>query len=69
MRIQVAVHVDHPGEVGRPRWSGRLQFERRELTVAIGDLVLVFSEPAARCLLEMLAVIMPSEEEPGPRVI
>ena len=34
MRVQIAVHVDHPAEVGRPRWeTNRLLLHRRELTL------------------------------------
>jgi hypothetical protein len=49
MRIELALHVYRPGDVGRPRWEGR------ELVFSVGNLVLVFSEPAARWFLRMLA--------------
>jgi hypothetical protein len=52
VRIQVTVHVYHPGEVQRPRWEGR------ELVVTAGDLIVLLSEPAARWLLKALAELL-----------
>jgi len=48
VRIQVNVQVYDPGEIGRPRWQGR------ELAVAAGDLLMIFSASAARWFLKAL---------------
>jgi hypothetical protein len=55
VRIQVVVQVYHSGELGRPRWDGT------ELVVTAGDLVLRFSERAARGLLGALMGFLASE--------
>jgi hypothetical protein len=57
VRVQVAVHAHNPAEVGRPRW------ERNELVLAVGDVVLVLSEPAARWLLKVLTAALAGEPE------
>jgi hypothetical protein len=51
VRIQVTAGVWRPGDVGRPRWEDH----GRELVVAMGDLLLVFSRSAAWRLLENLS--------------
>jgi hypothetical protein len=48
VRVQIGVHAHNPAEVGRPRW------ERQELVVTIGDVVVYLSEAAARWLLKVL---------------
>jgi len=53
-RIQIAVHVLRPSEVGRPHWDGS------DLMVNVGGLVVVLSEPPARSLPKMLAVAIGS---------
>jgi hypothetical protein len=58
VRIHVAVRIHHPGEIGRPRW------DRRELVITIGGVVIVFSESAARRLLEVLTAILVPQGEP-----
>jgi hypothetical protein len=52
VRVQVAVHAHNPAEVGRPRW------ERQELVVTIGDVVVYLSETAARWLLKVLSAAL-----------
>jgi hypothetical protein len=59
VRIHVAVGIHHPGEIGRPRW------DRRELVITIGGVVVVFSESAARRLLDVLTAILDPPRE-GP---
>ena len=60
VRIRAAVNVEYPEHIDRPRWEfNDLLPESRELIVAVGDLLLMFSEPAARWLLAMLAPIVP----------
>lgn len=56
MDIRVAVRVYHPGDVERPRWEGR------ELVVSVRNLVMVFSEPAARGLHQTLAAALATNE-------
>jgi hypothetical protein len=57
--------VDHPEEIGRLRWQANRRLpEGRELIVTVGDFVLMLSEPAAWCLLTMLAAIMAPDLEP-----
>jgi hypothetical protein len=57
--IKAKVDVDDPADIGRPRWrSNELLPDGRELIVTIRDLALVFSEPAARWLLGMMAAII-----------
>jgi hypothetical protein len=55
IRIEVSVHVYHPGEVKRPRWD-----DNRELVVSLGTLHLVLANPAARRLLEVLTDVLAS---------
>jgi hypothetical protein len=57
VRVEVAVHAHNPAEVGRPRW------EQHELVVAIGDVVVYLSEPAARWLMAVLKAALPAEPE------
>jgi hypothetical protein len=52
VRVQVSVHAHNPAEVGRPRW------ERQELVVTIGDVVVYLSEAAARWLLKVLSAAL-----------
>jgi hypothetical protein len=52
VRVQVGVHAHNPAEVGRPRW------ERQELVVTIGDVVVYLSEAAARWLLKVLTAAL-----------
>jgi hypothetical protein len=52
VRVQVGVHAHNPAEVGRPRW------ERQELVVTIGDVVIYLSETAARWLLKVLSAAL-----------
>jgi hypothetical protein len=68
VRIRAAVHVHDCEEIGRPRWKSNPVIPGgRELFVSIRDLALVFSDPAARWLLSMLAAIMVMDEEPTGR--
>jgi hypothetical protein len=52
VRVEVGVHAYNPAEVGRPRW------ERQELVVTIGDVVIYLSETAARWLLKVLTAAL-----------
>jgi hypothetical protein len=52
VRVQLGVHAHNPAEVGRPRW------ERQELVVTIGDVVIYLSEAAARWLLKVLSAAL-----------
>jgi hypothetical protein len=64
--IKAKVDVDDPEDIGRPRWkSNEFLPDGRELIVTIRDLAVVFSEPAARWLLGMLAAIVAG---PDPEV-
>ena len=51
-RVQVGVHAYNPAEVGLPRW------ERQEVVVTIGDVVVYLSEAAARWLLKVLSAAL-----------
>jgi hypothetical protein len=55
IRIQLSVHVYHPGEVNRLRWD-----DNRELVVSLGTLHLVLATPAAKRLLEVLTAVLAS---------
>jgi hypothetical protein len=67
MRIKAAVHVDYPEEIGQPRWKANRGLpEARELIVAMGDFVLMLSQPAAAGLVAMFAaIIAPTLEREG----
>jgi hypothetical protein len=53
VRIEVSVHVYHPGEVKRPCWD-----DNRELVLSLGTLHLVLANPAARRLLAVLTDVL-----------
>jgi hypothetical protein len=68
MRIKAAVHVEHPEEIGRPRWgTNRRLPEGRELIVSGSNFVLMLSEPTAMWLLAMLAAIIAPQQVPHGR--
>jgi hypothetical protein len=63
-RFRLYLHIDELQDLGRPRWDSGYDHENhRELHLAVGDVRLVFSEPVARCLREMLAAIVPPAPE------
>ena len=57
VRVEIGVHAHNPAEVGRPRW------ERQELVVTIGDVVIYLSEAAARWLLKVLSAALVREPD------
>jgi hypothetical protein len=57
VRVQVGVQVHNPAEVGRPRW------DRHELVVTIGDVVVYLSEAAARWLPKVLNAALAGEPD------
>jgi hypothetical protein len=57
VHVQVGVRVYSRAEVGRPHW------DRHELVVTIGDVVVYLSEPAARWLSKVLTAALAGEPE------